>query len=151
MKRPINPTSKKSGFRNGKINIFIRWKFYYKPIYVPEPVVEEKPSPPVFESYKVYFDFDKHELNMEALAILENLILNLKEKEIEEISLIGYCDFLGSNSYNMELSQIRAERVADFFRKKGINVKEIKVEGRGEINDDQPRHINRRVEIIIQN
>ncbi len=81
---------------------------------------------------------------------------NLNRYPNTRIEVIGHTDNTGSASYNMDLSQRRAQAVAAVLRQGGVSGGRIAAYGRGE---DQPvasnltpegRAQNRRVEIIIR-
>lgn len=68
----------------------------------------------------------------------------------------GYTDSIGSDAYNMKLSERRAETVRDFMVSKGISPTRITTRGFGKANPiasnktAEGRAENRRVEIIAQ-
>jgi outer membrane protein OmpA-like peptidoglycan-associated protein len=63
---------------------------------------------------------------------------------------------VGSESYNMMLSQQRAQSVVDYFASRGVAVNRLVATGRGEsepraTNDTEAgRQLNRRVEIYVK-
>jgi OOP family OmpA-OmpF porin len=61
--------------------------------------------------------------------------------------VIGYWDFKGSDEYNKTLSEQRASAVAQYLEQKRIEIADIRLEGRGEVNDGKTRWLNRRVEV----
>ena len=71
------------------------------------------------------------------------------------VEIIGHTDDIGSEQYNLELSQNRAEEVKRFLCKKGISDNRIKCVGKGESeplasNDtEEGRALNRRTELKI--
>ena len=70
------------------------------------------------------------------------------------IKINGYTDNVGSESYNIELSLLRAQSVKDFLLSKGI-LCNIEINGFGEKNpitdnsNSEKRKQNRRVEIVL--
>ncbi len=71
------------------------------------------------------------------------------------IRVVGHTDSSGSESYNMALSQKRADAVAAYLRAEGISGQRLQTEGRGE---SEPRYsndtadgraANRRVELYV--
>ena len=68
----------------------------------------------------------------------------------------GHTDSIGSDAYNMKLSQRRANTVRDYMVKKGISPSRIKTEAFGETKPiasnktAEGRAQNRRVEIVAQ-
>lgn len=100
----------------------------------------------------VYFDFDKDNLTEKAVTTLEELYTRLSPPEAYTLSVTGHTDAIGSNAYNMDLSQRRANSVAKYFREKGYRV-EVSIAFEGEevpaVENDTAanRAKNRRVEV----
>jgi OOP family OmpA-OmpF porin len=108
----------------------------------PAPIAKaapETPPPPVLEkitlSTDVLFEFNKAELREGGKEKLDELAQKSKGAEVDRIVLAGYADRIGSEQYNKELSEKRAQAVADYLASKGIDQSRLQVEGRGE---DQP-------------
>jgi outer membrane protein OmpA-like peptidoglycan-associated protein len=110
----------------------------------------------------VLFDFDKWTIKKEAEGPLRKLASGIKELNKKHIVIEGHTDSKGSDSYNLELSQKRAEAVRDWFVSKGgITGIQFQTKGYGESKpvahntkpdgSDNPegRALNRRVEIKI--
>ena len=57
------------------------------------------------------FDFDKDTLTAKGKEVVDKVAAQLKESKAKEVKVAGYTDRLGSESYNMDLSQRRANRV----------------------------------------
>lgn len=105
----------------------------------------------------ILFDFDKSEIRPEQYGIIDAIVkelLSLSPSPI--ISLVGHTDNVGSEEYNLRLSQSRAQSVADYIT--SIYAGKIGVQsvlGLGESkpteSNDSPegRQKNRRVEIIL--
>ena len=72
-----------------------------------------------------------------------------------KISLVGYTDSIGSETYNQGLSEKRAEAVKAYLVKHGIDGARIQTSGRGEGRSrrdnatEKGRFENRRVEVLI--
>jgi len=96
----------------------------------------------------VTFAFNKDTLTDEAEDILRRLADDAKDKgRIDHVTVEGYTDVVGTEEYNLDLSQRRADRVSKFLEDEGIP--NIGAEGKGE-SDRYPTHKeNRRVEIGI--
>jgi len=105
----------------------------------------------------VLFEFDKANLKPGATRSLTNVAQFLRENPERQITIEGYTDNVGSDAYNRELSQRRADSVRDFLVQSGISADRISARGLGEeypvaSNDTQAgRQQNRRVQIIIVN
>lgn len=104
---------------------------------------------------KVLFGFDQSDLNTSAQQNLSKLDNVLKKYPDTDIEIIGHTDDKGSDSYNQQLSEGRANSVASFLKSNGIDASRINTKGMGETdpkvsNDsDANRAENRRVEFVI--
>ncbi len=108
--------------------------------------------------HEVYFETDKYDVPGTEENRLLLFIQNLHDIDIEKISIYGFCDDRGSNSYNLVLSQNRANSIKAIFSNNEIDERLItNVDGKGEIllkivkEDDinKIRGLNRKVEIIV--
>lgn len=83
----------------------------------PAPVVQAPPPVTVGRDARtVYFDFNKAVLTAEAVQKLDALVNTIKSsKAIVSASVIGYADQMGSNEYNIKLSERRARAVEDYL------------------------------------
>ncbi len=105
----------------------------------------------------VLFETDKATLKPGATLNLGKLVQVLNEHPDRGIIIEGHTDSTGSADYNRELSQRRAEAVADFLRSRGIQEDRIMARGYGENypvttnNTVAGRQQNRRVEIVLMN
>jgi len=103
----------------------------------------------------VLFEYNKAELKSGAMRNLEPLITFLREHPDRTLLIEGYTDSTGSDSYNMELSQRRAEAVRNFLAANGISADRIVARGYGESypvttnTTEAGRQQNRRVEVVI--
>ena len=85
------------------------------------------------EMRTVYFAFNSSNLTPAAKAKLTSLAKALKSKNVKSVKIVGFTDEIGTNSYNLRLSQRRANSVASFLKAKGIVVKgSSEVRGLGE-------------------
>tara|TARA_R110001583_G_scaffold17014_14_gene69367 strand:+ start:1089 stop:1946 length:858 start_codon:yes stop_codon:yes gene_type:complete len=107
----------------------------------------------------VYFDTDKYEVPSTEENRLLLFISKLTDVDIESISIYGFCDDVGANSYNLKLSQQRADAIKAIFANNEISEDLItNVDGKGEIllkivnekNILKIRGLNRKVEIIVK-
>jgi outer membrane protein OmpA-like peptidoglycan-associated protein len=103
----------------------------------------------------VTFDFDSARVWSQAEGTLRDLAGVLTQYPQTMIDVIGYTDSVGSEQYNQDLSERRAQAVANKLRDFGVASQRLMVLGRGEkqpvaSNDtEQGRAQNRRVEIKI--
>lgn len=104
---------------------------------------------------KVLFGFDRSDLSATAEGNLDKLANILKEYPDTNIEIQGHTDSKGSDSYNMSLSEKRAQSVATYLRGRGIASNRITTRGYGETapvatNDTEDgRSQNRRVDFLI--
>jgi len=103
----------------------------------------------------VLFEYDKAELKSGAMRSLEPLITFLREHPDRTLLIEGHTDSTGSDAYNSDLSQRRAEAVRDFLASNGISADRIVARGYGESypvttnTTEAGRQQNRRVEVVI--
>jgi outer membrane protein OmpA-like peptidoglycan-associated protein len=104
---------------------------------------------------KVLFDFNKATLKPEARTQLGRVLQALKEQPGLRTHVVGHTDSIGSDAYNMGLSQRRAQSVADYLVQNGVPRQTITTDHRGEREPvasnatDEVRAQNRRVEITV--
>jgi len=100
----------------------------------------------------IRFDFNKSEIKPEYRDILNRIAGVLTALKGYSISVYGYTDDVGTQAYNLKLSNRRAQAVRDFLLKTGIP-KITTTQGFGKSNPrvhgdtPQARAANRRVEI----
>ncbi|CAN5346467.1 OmpA family protein [soil metagenome] len=103
----------------------------------------------------VTFRSDSAALNQNFFEVLNSVSLVLDEYEQTVIEVAGHTDDTGSDSYNQDLSEERAETVADYLQTQGIMSERIITVGQGEhspvaSNDNADgRQRNRRVELTL--
>jgi len=106
-------------------------------------------------SSAVLFGFDKSGLTNDSKNSLNKLIKILDEYPDTDIEIQGHTDSKGSNSYNQNLSELRADAVTNYLIQKNISGERLAVKGFGErvpkyTNDTEDgRSQNRRVEFLI--
>ena len=96
----------------------------------------------------INFDFDSDELKN--TSILNNYFSSINQKDILGIHIIGYTDSIGSNVYNLKLSERRAISVKKHLVE-NLKLPQhlITTTGKGVARDQEQLELNRRVEIII--
>lgn len=85
-------------------------------------------------SAKELFDFDKATLRMPQPRLDEIAEVMKRNPQITNVRITGYTDRLGSDAYNMKLSQRRADAVKNYLAGKGVEATRLVAEGRGETN-----------------
>ena len=110
-------------------------------------------------THEVYFETDKYDVPSTEENRLLLFISKLTDVDIESISIFGFCDDIGADTYNLKLSQHRAEAIKAIFSNNEISEELItNVDGKGEIllkiveekNLLKIRGLNRKVEIIVK-
>ncbi len=105
-------------------------------------------------SNETNFDLDEYVLLPEAQNILDDLLNRIQEARlVGAIKLTGHTCNLGTDEYNMTLSQNRVTEVRDYILSRGLTEDQVEIDWKGE---SQPRYsneteatrrLNRRVEI----
>lgn len=80
----------------------------------------------------IFFDFNSFELNEETKTALGELIVLMKKNPTLKIEIASHTDARGEESYNLYLSQKRAESVVNFLIENGINAERLQAKGYGE-------------------
>ncbi len=103
----------------------------------------------------VLFEFNKADLKPGGMRNLYQLVDFLKKNPTRNVSIEGHTDNIGSEGYNLELSQRRAEAVRNFLLDNGISPERLIARGYGEAypvatnNTEAGRQQNRRVEVVV--
>jgi len=103
----------------------------------------------------VLFDTGRSELKSGASRKLDQLAQFLVEHPDRRVQIDGFTDSVGTDSYNEELSQRRANTVREALISRNVESSRIGTEGYGKSypvannNDSGGRQLNRRVEVVI--
>ena len=108
----------------------------------PEPKPEPKKAPEevkvvvkpavIGNVYKVYFAFDKWNLNNQSISDLDKLAKDMNENPSVNVEIKSHTDCRGPASYNMKLSEKRGKSVIDYLVSKGVNISKINAQVFGE-------------------
>lgn len=107
-------------------------------------------------SSEVSFDFDSAAIKPAFMPTLDKVANVLQRYPQTVIHVVGHTDSVGSESYNMQLSQRRAQSVVDYLASRGIESSRLNAIGRGEsepraTNETEAgRQLNRRVELFVK-
>jgi outer membrane protein OmpA-like peptidoglycan-associated protein/outer membrane protein W len=102
----------------------------------------------------VYFDFDRAELRPESITELERVVKFMNDIPTVTALIEGHTDSMGTDAYNLELSDRRAKAVYDYLASRGISPSRLQTVGKGEAEPiadnatDAGRQLNRRVMLI---
>ncbi len=115
------------------------------------------------EFYNIYFDFDRANIRQDASSDLQKMYEILEGSDRLRVEVAAHTDCRGTEEYNMDLSQRRAQSTVDWLVEKGIDVSRIIPKGYGETElknectcdgaecDDAKHQANRRVEFKLIN
>ncbi|HLS80912.1 MAG TPA: OmpA family protein [Steroidobacter sp.] len=103
----------------------------------------------------ITFALNSADLNAQFYNALNGVAMVLKEYDKTVVEVAGHTDSTGSDQYNLQLSQRRAQSVASYLISQGVSSQRLMTVGGGEAypiasNDtEQGRAANRRVELTI--
>ena len=110
------------------------------------------------KTHTIYFDTDHYRVtNIEENRLL-SFIATLSERSVLGIEIFGFCDDIGASSYNLSLSQKRAEEIKKILLSNFIDESKItSVDGKGEVllktiktsSPEMIRALNRKVELSV--
>ncbi|MBI5404095.1 MAG: OmpA family protein [Ignavibacteriae bacterium] len=118
-------------------------------------IVEAVEEPEVITLDNIYFDFGKSDIKKESYPELDKIVRLLFENSGIRIEIFAHTDNVGSDDYNLKLSQSRAESVLSYLVSNGIQESRLTAKGFGsskpvaDNNTEQGRQKNRRVEFKI--
>lgn len=101
------------------------------------------------------FDINKSDLRSQAKINIEKLAITLNKYSDTNILVEGDTDNTGTEEYNQQLSERRAQAVSNYLMGLGIPSQRISMVGLGETNpissnsSEYGRQLNRRVEIAV--
>ena len=103
----------------------------------------------------IYFDFDKATLRPEGKAELDKLADELNASKEYDLVIGGHTCNIGTDNYNMELSEKRAQAVVKYLLSKGVNNAYVGSNNYGESKPALPnttiknKQMNRRAEFEV--
>jgi outer membrane protein OmpA-like peptidoglycan-associated protein len=103
----------------------------------------------------IYFDFDSYKLKPEGIEALDKIATALTEHKDFGVQFDGHTDYVGTEEYNLKLSEKRANSAKGYLIKKGIMDTQIRMQYFGESKPAQDnktkegRSLNRRVEYSL--
>lgn len=92
----------------------------------PMPAKAEEPV-----TASVLFDFDRSVLRAGEAVKLDELTAKLKGRAFDHVQAVGHADRIGPDSYNLRLSEQRADTVRAYMVGKGVAAGSIRTEGKG--------------------
>ena len=127
-----------------------------EPVNVYDYVVEDLNPGTVVQLVNIQFEYNSAALTKDSEEGVEMLKAFLESRPEIAVELAGHTDNVGSDAYNLKLSQERAEVVRQALIDKGIAPERLTAKGYGAIKPIKPndteehRAMNRRTEMIIQ-
>ena len=103
----------------------------------------------------ILFPFNSTEILPDGKSNLQQLANSLEKYPNSDILVVGHTDSVGTDAYNLDLSQRRAQAASAYLQSLGVPVDRLHAVGKGESEPLQPndtdagRAQNRRVEIAI--
>lgn len=90
----------------------------------------------------IFYDFDKATLRPESTQALDELVQLLKDNPHITIEMASHTDRIGTEEYNIDLSQRRAKSVIDYLIAAGITPDRLQYQGYGK---SRPKTVTKRV------
>jgi OOP family OmpA-OmpF porin len=118
----------------------------------PAPPAPPPPPPARFEKVTMsateLFSFDSAKLNSNQPKLDEIANLLNANTSINDVTISGYADRLGSDKYNQKLSERRANSVKDYLVGKGVAANRLTAVGKGESNPVVECNDKKRADLI---
>jgi OmpA-OmpF porin, OOP family len=105
----------------------------------------------------VFFEFDRADLKPGAMQELAQVASFVRDHPDRDVVIEGHTDSFGTDAYNADLSQRRAQSVRAFLIAQGVDPSRLVARGFGESfpiasnTDESGRQQNRRVEMLVLN
>jgi outer membrane protein OmpA-like peptidoglycan-associated protein/tetratricopeptide (TPR) repeat protein len=109
----------------------------------------------------IYYDYNKANLRPQSLIVLDTVVSIMSDNPNIIIEMGSHTDSKGTDSYNIKLSQARAQACVDYLASKGVPVSRMVAKGYGESRPIAPntqpngkdnpdgRQLNRRTEFKV--
>lgn len=137
---------------------FIGWNYNWVPEPCPAceaPVVDARK---ITIDQRIHFAFDRAVIRPQSFPILNDVasIIQSNQASISRVVVQGHTDSIGSDQYNMRLSERRSNSVRNYLKKKGVSDTMLVTEGFGETRPIATnttaagRAQNRRVDFVVE-
>jgi outer membrane protein OmpA-like peptidoglycan-associated protein len=106
--------------------------------------------------YLLYFDSNSTQLTAESRRLIPEVIRTIRERNSNDVSVVGHSDTTGNREYNYRLSLMRAQAVRQLLVDAGIDPSSLEITSHGKDNpliptgDGVAEPRNRRVEITVR-
>lgn len=101
-------------------------------------VLERKAKDVIVRLDNIYFGFDSANIRPDAASELDKLVQILTDNPEIKIEMGSHTDSVGSNDYNLALSQRRANATVQYLIRKGISADRLVAKGYGELRPIAP-------------
>lgn len=104
---------------------------------------------------KIFFDFDQATIKPESYPVLDRIVRELEKFADYSLVISAHTDHMGSDEYNLDLSQRRAESVMEYLKQRDAIRRVLEAKGYGESRPidtnetEEGRARNRRVELVL--
>jgi OOP family OmpA-OmpF porin len=147
---------------NKKQYLFRSLNFNYSTLKDYEPIIldidlEKAAEGTTAVLQNIFFDVDKFDLKEKSVTELQKMVRFLKDKENPSlrVEISGHTDNSGSESYNLQLSQKRAQAVYDYLVSHGVDAARLNPKGYGshepiaDNDTEEGRQKNRRIQFKL--
>ncbi|HOJ24726.1 MAG TPA: OmpA family protein [Bacteroidales bacterium] len=110
-----------------------------------------------YRLHNIYFAFNSADILSSSQKVLDEFIVFLNDHPTMTISIEGHTDNVGSDEFNLILSENRAKAVYNYLVNNGIDANRLQYKGFGKTNPiatnetEEGRAMNRRTEFVILN
>ena len=104
----------------------------------------------------IFFAYNSYSVIPASIDVLERIYEILRHHPDAQVKVTGHTDAKGSESFNLALSEMRAQTVVNYLVKRGLNAEQFEVIGKGETEPvatnatPEGRAANRRVVFSVQ-
>ena len=112
------------------------------------------PEPPI--RFILYFKVESTELLADSKKVIREVVAHISARHSRDIGVSGHTDSVGTDLYNMELSNRRALRIKEILVSQGVSPDDIELNYFGkrnpliDVGNNVPEPRNRRVEIHVR-
>lgn len=106
--------------------------------------------------FVLYFEVGDATINAASQALLPQILAEVRNRPVPELSIIGHTDTVGSAAQNATLSLRRAEQVGNLLQEAIAAARQVEISSHGENNllvrtpDETAEPRNRRVEVTVR-
>jgi peptidoglycan-associated lipoprotein len=88
---------------------------------IPEEIIIEEPARPPFEMQRIFFDFDKSDIRVDAADALKQNAQMMDLYPEANITIEGHCCEIGTAEYNLALGERRAKAAFEYLVMLGVD------------------------------